>query len=145
MKQAAPAVRELASRLLARETIESDPVGLAHAAEHALGKLRRHLVSLIGVAGYKALLSRALDLGKTEADLLGALRIEADASLEGFVEAARTRQADEIKKAGTALLAYLIGLLIVFIGEDLALRLVREAWSDAPGDASRSSVEKVSE
>ena len=142
MTQATPAVRGLARRLLEQETLASERPGNAFAAQRALDKLRRHLATLVGVAGFQALVSRALALAKPESDWLEAVRVKSDGSLDGFVEAARERAADEVAKGGAALLAQLLGLLVAFIGEGLTLRLVREAWSDATLGEVRTDVKE---
>ena len=130
-----PAQRELALWLLEEEM---GPVrgseALLDATEHACQKLGRRLARLVTVVGYQALLSRALHLargefpfldgaqaGATEADCFDGLRATA-----GGIEPA-------ILHAGLAtVLANLIGLLMTFIGEDLALHLVRDVWPEAP-------------
>ena len=38
----------------------------------------------------------------------------------------------------SAILAHVIGLLITFIGEDLALRLVHESWPELASDQAAS-------
>ena len=48
------------------------------------------------------------------------------------LERARDVEPTQVQEGIGAVLANLIGLLDTFIGEDLALRLVREAWPDAP-------------
>jgi hypothetical protein len=144
LTRATPEVRDLARRLLQQEAHGSAVQGqAAFAAQRALERLRLHLGALVGVAGFQALLSRALALARTEADWLGSVRVRADGSLEGFVEAAQERGKDEIAQGGTALLAQLIGLLVAFIGEDLTLRLVRSAWSDVSLKDAGSSVKEI--
>ena len=103
-------------------------------------KLRGSLSTLAGVAGYRALISRALALAKTEVPSLGRLRVREDGSLEAPDPAGRDM--DESQGGGTALVAQLLGLLVTFIGEALTLRLVRDVWPDAPVENIISDAEK---
>jgi hypothetical protein len=136
MEQTTSAVRDLARRLLAREAGESEPAGTrGQAALRASEKLRAHLSKLVGVAGFQALLARALALAKAEVAWLDAVRVQPDGSLEGFGETARKQDAHEARKGEVALLAQLLGLLVTFIGEALTLRLLQDVWPDAsPND-----------
>jgi hypothetical protein len=121
-------IRELAQRLLAVE-VARDHVAEAKMPALALvaEKLRRPLVTLTGVAGFRSLLARALTLAKAQAPALNIMQIEPDGSLTGFGN-------DEapIAEAGVMLIAELLGLLVTFIGEHLMLTLVRDAWPDLP-------------
>ena len=143
MKQTAPAVKDLARQLL---LLEANP------GEHAEGaggdalkvfeQLRLHLSRLVGVAGFQALLSRALALAKAETTWLDAVRVQADGALEGFREAARRQPAEAVMEGSGMLLAQLLGLLITFIGEALTLRLAREIWPEARLDNINLSEEE---
>jgi hypothetical protein len=120
-----PTTRELAQRLLAYEEVETGP---AMADMHAVGrvcdKLRRPLTTLVGAAGFRSLLTRALILAKQESPVLDAWEVKADGSLEGLNGKAA--------QMGAVLLAHLIGLMITFIGESLTLRLLQDVWLDLP-------------
>lgn len=144
MEQAAPVVRELARRLVAIETNRSERAeGNAHGALSVFEKLRSHLSRLVGVAGFQALLSRALALAKTEFGWLEAVRVQADATLEGFHEAAQRQPAEAVVDGSAALLTQLLVLLVTFIGEALTLRLVKDAWPDAQEEAINFSMEET--
>ena len=90
-------------------------------------KLRRPLVTLTGIAGFRSLLARALTLAKAQAPALNIVQIEPDGSLAGF-----GNDEAQIEEAGLMLIAQLLGLLVTFIGERLMLTLVRDAWPDLP-------------
>jgi len=90
-------------------------------------KLRRPLVTLTGIAGFRSLLARALTLAKAQAPALNIVQIEPDGSLTGF-----GNDEAQIEEAGVMLIAQLLGLLVTFIGERLMLTLVRDAWPDLP-------------
>ena len=97
-------------------------------------KLRQPLSRLAGMAGFRSLLSRALALANDEARWMKAVHIKADGSLEGLDEAQARLSEGEIAEGEVVLIAQLIGLLVTFIGEELTLRLVQEAWPDAAFD-----------
>ncbi|MBA2744029.1 MAG: hypothetical protein H0U43_06945 [Chthoniobacterales bacterium] len=84
----------------------------------------------MGKTGFRALLSRALALAITEAPSLRAARVNAVGSLEGFAEA--QVDPEEMAEGSVVLVAQLLGLLVVFIGENLTLRFVREVWPRLP-------------
>jgi len=97
-------------------------------------KLRPQLAALMGNVGFQALLTRSLVLARTEIIWLRAVQVRADGSLQG-VEEQRVRLAPvEFLEGRVVLVARLLGLLGTFIGENLTLRLVREAWPDVPLD-----------
>jgi len=109
-------------------------------------KLHQSLGEFVGVAGFLSLASRALALAKTEDPSLSAARVAADGSLQGLGEF--EPQIDIDKKRATEypagdgeviLIARLLGLLLIFLGEALTLSLLRNAW---PGEAfnERNSV-----
>ena len=99
-------------------------------------KLRRPLSALAGVVGFRSLLSRALALAKAEAPSLSAVEIAADGSLQGLDQLRQTDKDNDENKAkadegGPIIVAYLVGLLLTFIGEGLTLRLVQDVWPEA--------------
>jgi hypothetical protein len=121
-------IRELAQQLLAyegaRENVaESNVPTLALVLE----KLRRPLVTLAGIAGFRSLLARALTLAKTQTPGLEGVQIEPEGSLAGLGD-----NEVQVEEPGMMLIAQLLGLLVTFIGERLMLTLVRDAWPDLP-------------
>ena len=129
MSTAPPAIRDFARRLIAVEAARDEPpvVG-AREAVRVCEKLRLPLARLAGVAGFRSLMSRALALAKAEVSSLAAVQVRADGSLEGLDAAGPDRDGE----GGVVVVAQLLGLLVTFIGEPLTLRLVRDAWPDAP-------------
>jgi hypothetical protein len=129
-----PAQRELALWLLEDGMGDArDPEALLDAADGACQKLYRRLAKLVTVVGYQALLSRALHLARGEFPFLDGVRAGAP---EGDC-------LDGLRAALTSVLANVIELLTIFIGDDLALRLVRDIWPNAPygGTSPRQSEE----
>ena len=84
MSRATRRIRDLAERLIAYESEsgagESVEVGTP-AAFHVSEKLRPHLATLMGSAGFRALISRALALASAEVPWLRAVHVKADGSL----------------------------------------------------------------
>ena len=144
---AAPGMRDLAHRLLTYEAgagktskPTQSPTLLAYE------KLRQSLSAVAGVTSFYSLACRALVLAKSEASSLGAAQIAADGSLRDFVgfepqtDMDRDRTSEyRAGEQGVILIARLLGLLFLFLGEALTLSLLRNAW---PGEAfdDRNSV-----
>jgi hypothetical protein len=87
-------------------------------------RLRRQLGAPVGVGGFQALASRALALAKSESPQLGAVRIAANGDLRGLGEV--ESQAQEGGEAGIILIAQLLGLFLIFLGEATTLRLIED-------------------
>ena len=121
--------RYVAERLVAYETKgnKSSETKIP-AACLASEKLRPNLATLMGNIGFKALLARALALANTDAPWLRAVHVKTDGSYEGFEELEKHVDPEEFFEGCVVLLSHLLGLLVAFIGEELTLRLVRQAW-----------------
>ena len=120
-----PESRHLAQRLLTYEAVagkNSEPT--ESAAFRVCAKLRRPLITLAGVAGFRSLLSRALTLARTEAPSLSAVQVAADGSLQGLDGLRPQVDADETVEAGIILITQLLGLLVRVVGEAMTLQLV---------------------
>jgi hypothetical protein len=119
-----PVTRELAQRLLAYEAIESEAFEATEPASFRVyEKLRRPLCALAGVAGFQSLASRALTLARSEAPSLRAVQITADGYLQGTSELDLQLDDREAGEEEVILIAQMLGLLFIFIGEALTLRL----------------------
>ena len=130
MRTTTAAIRDLARRLIASEAAYGPPDGSVGGTVPACEKLQVSLGKLVGVAGYRSLLSRALAMAKAEAPALDAVRVRPDGSLEDPDGTGLTPDAE----SGVVLVAQLLGLLVTFIGGPLTLRLVSDAWPDVPVD-----------
>jgi len=120
-----PTTRELAQRLLDHEGIEAATANADTSAVYRVcDKLRRPLTTLVGAAGFRSLLGRALTLAKKESPLLVAWEIKSDGSLQELN--------GEVVHSGAVLVAHLLGLMITFIGEGLTVRLLHDVWLDLP-------------
>ena len=132
---AGPGMRDLAHRLVTYEAgAGNPPEPMESPALRAYEKLRQSLVEFVGVAGFQSLSSRALTLATPEAPSLREARVAADGSLQGLgeIETQINIDKDRAGEGGIILIARLLGLLRVFLGEALTLSLLRNAW---PGEA----------
>jgi hypothetical protein len=124
-----PKARAIAQQLLAYEAGAGNPSeAKTPAACRVSEKLRRPIGTLAGASGFRVLLSRALTLAKAQVPGLGVVQVKPDGSLEGLSEL----YDDQTPEAGALVIAQLLGLLGVFIGENLMLRLVVDVWPDLP-------------
>jgi hypothetical protein len=117
---------DLARRLLAYET-QDEPAVEGPAIFRVTEKLRRPLSRLAGTAGFRSLLSRALTLASAKAPSLRGVRISPTGSLDSLDAIGDHRLATE---ASVMLIAQLLALLVLFIGDSLVLRLVSDIWPD---------------
>jgi len=119
-------MREIAEQLSAIEAAatnvhEDDSPATCRVCE----KLRRPLTRLAGAAGFNSLLSRALTIAQREAPVLNRVHVKENGSLDGL--------SDEAEASAPVLVAHLLNLLNVFIGEALTMGLLREIWPELPG------------
>ena len=115
--------RALAERLVARESSSTDIAPEDRSVTcRVCEKLRRPLTNLMGVAGFSSLLRRSLALAKREAPALNGVQVVDGGSLAGLE--------GEAAEASAVLIAHLIELLAVFIGETLTFRLLHDIWPD---------------
>ena len=143
MSTTSPKTQDLARRLLAFEAAHdnSSATGVDGAAR-VIEELRLRLIKLAGVAGFRALLSRALTLAKAEVPSLDMVQLSADGSVEGFEGIEQAHGAGAAGQAGMILVAHLLQLLVTFIGAPLTLSLMRDKWPDAYMDASDLATEE---
>ncbi len=122
-------MRKLASRLIALEAKGKNVFGAKILVAFPVPeKLRPTLSTLMGNAGFRTLLARALTLATAEVPWLRALRVGAGGALEGGEDLHAQLSPEEYLEGRVALIGQLLGLLVAFIGEKLTVRLVREVW-----------------
>ena len=128
-------MRSIALLLINYETPGSDSSETTNTAIFRVtDRLRPHLATLMGNAGYRALLARALKLASAEVSWLRAVEVNADGVFEGF-EPLRVRLTPaEFHEGRVVLLAQLLGLLVAFIGPALTSRLIGETWPQLAAD-----------
>lgn len=100
----------------------------AQAAFQVFERLRPHLAVLMGNAGFRALLSRALAVADAEVAWLRTVQVKSDGSLHGLDELEAQVSRENLAEGCVVLIAQLLGLLGAFIGEDLTRRIVGEVW-----------------
>jgi len=123
-------VRELARRLLLVEAATTETE--EHEAERVCEKLRISLTRFVGADGFTALMRRSLALSRAEVPALETVKLKADGCMEGLKDlVAATGDGNE---AGAALTAHFLWLLVTFVGEPIAFRLVRDAWPEVKMD-----------
>ena len=135
-------MRDLAQRLLAYEAFADETSEPAESATlRVYEKLRKGLGEFAGAAGFQSLASRALALARTEAPSLGAVRVSADGALQGLGEIEHRLDIDKVRagefpagEGGIILIARLLGLLLLFLGEALTMSLLRVTWPGSTFD-----------
>ena len=131
-------------RKLAQQLIDEERRGVvspetkSRAAFQVCEKLRGPLATFAGVAGFRSLLLRALVLARAEAPLLRGVQIQPDGSFQYSPELETQLDTTEVAAAAALLIEQLLGLLVVFIGEALTLRLVHEVWPRAASQDPKS-------
>jgi hypothetical protein len=109
----------------------SAPEEVAAAVERICAQLRAGLGRWIGVAGYQALLDRALGLARARHPALGSLSCLGEDGQE-TVAAVRAHGAGAVAAGLMAVVAALIELLGRIIGVEMAVRLVEQIALPSP-------------
>ena len=136
-----PGMRDLAHRLLAYEAAAGETSELLESPTlRVYEKLHRGLGEFVGSAAFQSLASRALMLAKPETPSLSTARISEDGSLQGLdeIEDKFDVEDDRAGEGAITLIARLLGLLFIFVGETLTLNLLRKAWPDAALESRNS-------
>jgi hypothetical protein len=130
-----PKMRNLADRLLVCESSAgetSEP--MESATLRVYDKLRQGLGEFAGVDGFQSLASRALVLARTEAPSLSAVRVTAEGALLGLGQGKIEHpdmDRDQAGEGAIILIAHLLGLLLLLLGESLTLSLLQFTWPGA--------------
>ncbi|HZL33753.1 MAG TPA: hypothetical protein VFC78_00500 [Tepidisphaeraceae bacterium] len=149
MNPASSKSMELAAKLIALEAARGrkSPNGHENAARAAgdqivgvCNKLQRVLTAFAGAAGFRSLLTRALTLARAQDPSSAGVRVLEDGGLAGLETLAAHTSAESAADAsceagGQLLVAHLLDLLVLFIGEPLTLQMVYSAWPNAPAGA----------
>ena len=128
MSRATPRIRAVAVRLVAYEA-KANRAAAADlpAALHVCAKLGPHLATLMGKAGFRAILASSLAVAQADSPWLRHLQVTAGGVLEIVNTPEAGGKADKPAES-IALVAQLLGLLVAFIGENLTQRLICEVW-----------------
>ncbi len=123
--------KELARRLLVHvAAVSKSASGDTSAAFRICEELRVPLGKMLGVEGFRSLLARAQVLASADIPWLKAMVIEQDGSFTGLQERMVRLDVRATADGELALVGHLLGLLVVFIGPALTLRLLHEVWPD---------------
>jgi hypothetical protein len=124
---------DFAQRLLAHEAEgRQSTQDFVDALDRICQSLNTRLTPLLSDAGVNALFARALTLAGRKYSFLAAAGPIKDCSLNGLRQAVHGRNPAEAGDALAAILANFLWLLVTFIGQDLGLRKVHDAWPDVP-------------
>lgn len=127
-----PTLREHAQQLIDLEMSAGNPSpenDEVKAMLRVCEKLRRCLSASAGVAGFSSLMARSLTLAKAELPWMEAAKVDENGTL--VLEGDPQLDRDQAAQGGVLIIACLIGLLVDFIGGDLTLSLIHEAWPQA--------------
>ncbi len=130
-------MRDLTQRLLIYEANARNPSQQERStALRVYEKLRQSLVALAGTAGFQSLAARALTLARSDAPSLSAVRVTAEGILQGMTgtEPPLNLDEDRLHEGEVIFISRLLGLLLIFLGENLTMNLIRDVWPDAPLD-----------
>lgn len=132
MREHAAQNLKLAARILAWESTQRD-AGVALAIERTFDRMHEVMATLVGSGGYGAFFIRALDLAKHDHEWLTGLTVSSSPfAIEQLDEQVKTLGAEPILRGATVLLAMVFDLFCAFIGAELTLIKIREAWPEVP-------------
>jgi hypothetical protein len=118
-----PSILLFAGRILRHV---SERGGDGHAAERIMKRFYQGLWKLIGPAGFDVLLARSLALARKGRPVLAGITAAPGGALHGLDNPALERAA--LDDGAAEIVARFIDLLVTLIGEELAMRLVRDVW-----------------
>ena len=126
-------------RLWARSTADADTSErVAVAAERVGAGLGTGLTRWIGSEGYQGLLLRALGEVRAEHPWMAGLRCEGG-RLNGLAAATRGQSAAAVRAGMLALIVALAQVLGRITGEEMAIRLMEQAWAMSEPDTARDA------
>ena len=99
-----------------------------------LDRLRLPLSSFTGTKGFQALIYRALTLTKAEIPRFEPVQLGHHGCLEHLSDIEPRLSAEEAALGEVILIGNMVDLLCNFLGEALALRLIKNAWPEASFD-----------
>lgn len=131
-----PALRRAAARLLALEQGAAPATSetLAAASGRLLDQLSQRLALVIGPAGVRAILRRAVKLRNADFAFLDERMVGSDSSAsvaEPFRARLQEQEPDVIREVTVALFATVTGLLASLIGDTLTWSLIEQIWPEA--------------
>ncbi len=143
MTQIPGSLVDFARQLLSHDLGNGSINDVASAMERWCRALHSRLAPVIGSAAFDALIGRAVKLAARNFAFLNDSSMGANCSADELRQALEGREQEEVTNAAVAILANFLWLLVIFIGENLGLRMVHEIWPDVPFKAPGSSTEEV--
>ena len=143
MTQVPTAFVDFARRLLLHEPGNESVDEVTGSMEQGCRALHDRIAPLVGSAAFDALIVRAVKLASRKFAFLDDTPIGANCSADGLRQAVEGREQREVTDAVVAILANFLWLLVIFIGENLGIRMVHEIWPHVPFKAAGSSTEEV--
>jgi hypothetical protein len=104
-------------------------------AQRILMRLHQGLGKLIGPNGFDVLIARALVLARRAHPFLVDVTAGAGGTLAGLDDVARDPVA--LHEGAMAIVSHFMELLVMLIGEELALRLARDIWPGATEEETK--------
>ncbi len=129
MTEPRPSITRFVNAVVLDELARASGASESDVAQRILMRLHDQLSNLIGRAGFDVLLARSLVLARRAHPVLAGITAGPGGTLVGIDEA--TRDGATLQVGATAIVAHFIELLVVLIGEDLAMSLVRDVWPAA--------------
>jgi len=115
-------------RTIVRVEVAGGGAREADVAQHILPRLHQAFAMLIGPGGFDVLLARTIVLARRAHPILVGVGAGPAGTLTRLDDVARDEVAFE--EGVMAIVTQFMELLVALIGEDLALRLVRNAWPE---------------
>lgn len=128
-------IQQLAKQIVDYEAqLALEPLSQIEVVMRVCEKLRLHLSTLVGNAGYHALVTRALVLLARDYPWAESYHIQENGSIKLEMPPAIHLQPGSLANEAVAIPAQLLTLLAIFIGETLTLTLAREIWPIVPSN-----------
>lgn len=141
MNDVRPSIVAFAAAILALDAERHGAADAAGAAERTMARIYLHLGKLIGATGYDVMLARALVLARRTSPVLANVVAGPGGRLRGLTAALAEANDADARKAAFTLVAHFIELLAILVGDELAIRLLRDAWPDLAGGTDSGSQE----
>ena len=145
MSKASLAMQNLARMLFAIEAKHASPeIMQLDTAERVCEKLRLELTRFAGPVGYSALLSRAWALASAQIPSLKMTYTHNNGHISRRNDSQRNPEVpagEDRETAGIEIVAQLLGLLVIFIGESLMVTLISDVWPNESFDMVDLNIE----